>query len=173
MFYNADSGLYLTEYRAYDPVSSRWLSRDPVGEIGDPSANLYRYVNGDPIGLVDRRGLAGGIPDPNGVVPGGPWTPAGAGQRDGSYYGPPKPGGRDMCQWVPPENEGGPPGSQGYWKTKTPTTSWQRYSTQGVPLGPDEAHPNPLPSNPIPPFIRRGGGIGVFLGAFFQSRPAY
>ena len=35
MFYNADSGLYLTQYRAYDPVSGRWLSRDPIGEIND------------------------------------------------------------------------------------------------------------------------------------------
>ncbi len=32
MFYNADSGLYLTQYRAYDPVAGRWLSRDPLGE---------------------------------------------------------------------------------------------------------------------------------------------
>jgi hypothetical protein len=30
MFLNADSGLYLTQYRAYDPVSGRWLSRDPI-----------------------------------------------------------------------------------------------------------------------------------------------
>jgi hypothetical protein len=30
MFFNADSGLYLTQYRAYDPVSGRWLSRDPI-----------------------------------------------------------------------------------------------------------------------------------------------
>ena len=35
MFYNADSGLYLTQYRAYDPVSGRWLSRDPLGEVSD------------------------------------------------------------------------------------------------------------------------------------------
>jgi RHS repeat-associated protein len=33
MFYNADSGLYLTQYRAYDPVAGRWLSRDPLGEL--------------------------------------------------------------------------------------------------------------------------------------------
>lgn len=31
-FYNADSGLYLTRYRAYDPVAGRWLTRDPLGE---------------------------------------------------------------------------------------------------------------------------------------------
>jgi RHS repeat-associated protein len=35
MFYNADSGLYLTQYRVYDPVSGRWLSRDPLGEVSD------------------------------------------------------------------------------------------------------------------------------------------
>src|SRR6185312_1416381 len=28
MFYNAESGLYLTKYRAYDPVAGRWQSRD-------------------------------------------------------------------------------------------------------------------------------------------------
>jgi RHS repeat-associated protein len=33
MFYSADSGLYLTLYRAYDPVPGRWLSRDPLGEM--------------------------------------------------------------------------------------------------------------------------------------------
>ena len=33
MFYNVDSGLYLTQYRAYDPVSGRWLSRDRLGEM--------------------------------------------------------------------------------------------------------------------------------------------
>src|ERR1700728_2489364 len=42
MFYNADSGLYLTQYRAYDPVAARWLSRDPIGEIEEqaPSRNM-------------------------------------------------------------------------------------------------------------------------------------
>jgi RHS repeat-associated protein len=34
MFYNADSGLYLTQYRAYDPIGGHWLSRDPNGEDG-------------------------------------------------------------------------------------------------------------------------------------------
>jgi RHS repeat-associated protein len=33
MFYHADSGLYLTQYRAYDPRTARWLSRDPLGEM--------------------------------------------------------------------------------------------------------------------------------------------
>jgi RHS repeat-associated protein len=59
MFYDADSGLYLTPYRAYDPVAGRWLSRDPVGEGGDPGANLYAYVGGNPIEFADPLGLCG------------------------------------------------------------------------------------------------------------------
>ena len=56
MFYNADSGLYLTQYRAYDPVGGRWLSRDPVGEQSDAVANLYGYVGGNPVSYSDPRG---------------------------------------------------------------------------------------------------------------------
>ncbi len=59
MFYNSDSGLYLTQYRAYDPVSGRWLSRDTFGERSDPAANLYRYVNGNPVSLTDPSGRFG------------------------------------------------------------------------------------------------------------------
>ncbi|WP_284269194.1 RHS repeat-associated core domain-containing protein [Bradyrhizobium iriomotense] len=60
MFYNAESGLYLTQYRAYDPAAGRWLTRDPAGESTDSTANLYGYVEGDPIGHRDPQGLTGG-----------------------------------------------------------------------------------------------------------------
>lgn len=59
MLYHQASGLYLTQYRAYDPKSARWLSRDPIEEAGD--SNLYAYV-GNPINLVDTRGLAAECP---------------------------------------------------------------------------------------------------------------
>ncbi|MGO8866374.1 MAG: RHS repeat-associated core domain-containing protein [Alphaproteobacteria bacterium] len=59
MFYNADSGLYLTQYRAYNPAIGRWLSRDPFGESSDPAANLYRYVNNDPVNVADPNGFLG------------------------------------------------------------------------------------------------------------------
>jgi RHS repeat-associated protein len=54
MFYHQDSGLYLTHYRAYDPQTGRWLSRDPVGEL---DVNLYTYADGNPISRVDPTGL--------------------------------------------------------------------------------------------------------------------
>lgn len=48
------SGLSLTVYRAYDPVSGRWLNRDPIGENG--GLNLYGYVGNDPINFKDPTG---------------------------------------------------------------------------------------------------------------------
>ena len=64
LFNHQASGLNLTLYRAYDPVAGRWLSRDPIGERGDPYGNLYTYVSGrttnavDPLGLFAAVGLA-------------------------------------------------------------------------------------------------------------------
>jgi RHS repeat-associated protein len=55
MQYHAESGLYLTKYRAYDPQSGRWLSRDPIEEAG--GINLYAYVEGNPVSFIDPLGL--------------------------------------------------------------------------------------------------------------------
>ncbi len=57
MVYNADSGLYLTTHRPYDPATGRFLSRDPIGEDGDPEGNLYAYVGGEPVTGTDSSGL--------------------------------------------------------------------------------------------------------------------
>ncbi len=58
LFYDQQDGLYLAEYRAYDPITARWLSRDPIREAG--GINLYGYVRNRPIGSFDPSGLAGG-----------------------------------------------------------------------------------------------------------------
>ncbi|WP_404943866.1 RHS repeat-associated core domain-containing protein (plasmid) [Ralstonia solanacearum P673] len=56
MQYHAASGMYLTLFRAYDPGTGRWVSRDPMGERG--GFNLYGYVAGNPLTYVDPFGLA-------------------------------------------------------------------------------------------------------------------
>ena len=56
MRHHAPSGLYLTQYRAYDPRTGRWLSRDPIEEAG--GINLYGYVKGNPIAYRDPLGLS-------------------------------------------------------------------------------------------------------------------
>jgi hypothetical protein len=52
------------------------------------------------------------------------------------------------------------------------TGDWSRFNQNAQPISPEEAHPNPLPENPIPPIFRFGGAIGVFLGTLLYSGPA-
>jgi RHS repeat-associated protein len=57
MQYHAPSGLYLTLFRAYDPQDGRWLSRDPIEELG--GINLYAYVGGIRLASMIQRGYFG------------------------------------------------------------------------------------------------------------------
>jgi RHS repeat-associated protein len=50
------SDMVLYEYRAYNPSTSKWLSRDPIAEDG--GLNLYGIVGNDPIARWDILGLA-------------------------------------------------------------------------------------------------------------------
>lgn len=54
MLHHPESGLSLATYRAYDPAAGRWLSRDPIGELG--GINLYAYVEGNPVNYIDPDG---------------------------------------------------------------------------------------------------------------------
>jgi RHS repeat-associated protein len=56
MYYHPASGLNLTLYRAYNSDLGRWLSRDPIQELG--GLNLYDYVANNPINFYDAYGLA-------------------------------------------------------------------------------------------------------------------
>ncbi|BDS08268.1 hypothetical protein NT6N_33080 [Oceaniferula spumae] len=53
-YLNAKTGLNYYGYRYYDPVTGRWINRDPIEERG--GLNLYAMVNNNPINWIDRLG---------------------------------------------------------------------------------------------------------------------
>lgn len=55
--HDGHSGYVLFLYRFYDPVTSSWITQDPIGLEGGP--NLYAYVKNNPLSLFDRFGLFG------------------------------------------------------------------------------------------------------------------
>ena len=52
---DSQTGLYYYGYRFYDPVTGRWLSRDPIEESG--GLNLYGFVGNDAIQGIDQLGM--------------------------------------------------------------------------------------------------------------------
>ena len=54
--YNAESGLYQTLTRMYDPSLGRWISVDPAGYVD--GSDLYQYVSSAPTSRTDPTGLA-------------------------------------------------------------------------------------------------------------------
>ena len=54
-YQDAETGLLYYGYRYYDPITGRWLSRDPIGELKEP--NLFAYVVNNPLNFVDPFGL--------------------------------------------------------------------------------------------------------------------
>ena len=56
-FQHAPSALNLTVFRAYSPILSRWINRDPIQEAG--GINLYEYVSSEPLNSNDTDGLSG------------------------------------------------------------------------------------------------------------------
>jgi RHS repeat-associated protein len=57
-YQDTETGLYSYIFRPYDPLTGRWLSRDPIEEEG--GVNLYGYVENNPVSLFDRVGLKPG-----------------------------------------------------------------------------------------------------------------
>lgn len=53
--FDVETGLYYYGYRYYDPLTGRWLNRDPIGEGG--GINLYGMIGNDGINAVDVLGL--------------------------------------------------------------------------------------------------------------------
>ena len=69
-YYDSETGLYYFGARYYDPATTKWLSRDPLGEF-DGGVNLSQFCGNDPVNRVDPLGLraygsdfAGSIQEP-------------------------------------------------------------------------------------------------------------
>jgi len=82
--YSWKTGLYYFRARWYDPVTGRWLSKDPIGLSG--GVNLYAYCHNDPINYNDPLGLDEnqngddkdiGVPVPGRRNPPGNWPEIG------------------------------------------------------------------------------------------------
>ncbi len=58
-YYDAESGLYNYRNRYYDPKVGRFITRDPIGHFGDPSAlgNPFTYAANNPWSGIDPYGL--------------------------------------------------------------------------------------------------------------------
>jgi RHS repeat-associated protein len=58
--YDSDLGLYYLRARYYNPLTGRFMSRDPEdGKAADPKTlHKYLYAGGDPINGFDPTGLA-------------------------------------------------------------------------------------------------------------------
>jgi RHS repeat-associated protein len=54
--YDPDTGLVRFGARDYDPETGRWTAQDPI-DFAAGDSNLYGYVLGDPVNLVDPSGL--------------------------------------------------------------------------------------------------------------------
>jgi RHS repeat-associated protein len=52
---DCETGLYYYGYRIYDPVTGRWLSKDPIEEEG--GENLYGFIGNDGVERIDLFGL--------------------------------------------------------------------------------------------------------------------
>lgn len=53
---SAATGLVNFRMRWYDPVTGRWLSKDPIGLSG--GLNLYAFCEGDPVNKTDPDGMS-------------------------------------------------------------------------------------------------------------------
>ena len=70
-FFHPQSGLILAPYRAFDPETGRWISRDWIGELD--GANEYIYCGNSPLSFVDLTGFLKLPNDPTGLPP--EWAP--------------------------------------------------------------------------------------------------
>ena len=76
-----ETGLVYYGYRYYDPGTGRWVSRDPIAELG--GLNLYGFALNDPVDYVDKLGMT--CLSCNAVPAQGPDADAGGGGAGGGH----------------------------------------------------------------------------------------
>ena len=54
-YYDAESGLHYNRFRTYDPGVGRYISADPIGQVGGVNTFLYASLN--PLNVIDPFGL--------------------------------------------------------------------------------------------------------------------
>jgi len=161
-FYHSPSGLSLTQYRAFDPDTGRWESRDPLPTYGG-FLNLYEYSNSDPVNQYDADGAAPSTPPapPSPLPPGyGPTGPNGQpiGLPPGNWVWSSNPKDGRGGKWYQPGNSGpnaswdrhpkGPAGPGGGQKFGEPHWDYNdghgnkcKFDIHGKPMPEDKAHP--------------------------------
>jgi RHS repeat-associated protein len=55
-YYDVETAKHYNYFRDYDPAIGRYIQSDPIGLKGGP--NTFAYVDGQPLGWVDPKGLA-------------------------------------------------------------------------------------------------------------------
>ena len=144
-WFQSENGLHQNWMRDYDPTLGRYLQADPLGLVD--GASVYGYARQNPGRWTDPSGEQG-IPlgaDPNPKVPGGPWTWS------------PDPGNRRGGTWT--NDRGGStsldiPGS--HWDTHDSSGApRERYDRWGNKLDPNDPHKYERDGKPrLPPTLR-------------------
>ena len=166
--YHIGSGLVLTLYRAYDSVTGRWLSTDPLGEGSNVQGNLYNYVGNNPINYWDPLGLQGAplpLPEIPSNIPNGPWrwVPDQQNSRGGTNrpVNPPVGQSQPTLTWSNPTNNSAEGNRYGYWKYNDGKGGTQRYDRTGCKITPSQAHPGRPGGRAKPGFGRAKPGSGA------------
>ena len=139
--FDEGNGLYYMRARYFDANAKRFLSEDPSGFDGG-DVNLYAYVRNNPINWTDPCGL-----DPVPAAPSGPPpVPVPGGGDDNGWKWNPNPQNSRGGSWGPQVSIPGqsqPSGSwdpEGHWDIDNGLGGRQRYTPDGTPITPEEAH---------------------------------
>lgn len=139
-WFQSESGLHQNWMRDYDSTTGRYLQADPLGLVD--GASVYGYVKQNPGSWMDPLGEQT-VPE---NIPGGPYSPTPS--TDGRYFGPKPPKGpRPYCEYVP-ENAVKGSTHDPYWKQYDGKGELQRYDLEGNPITAEQAHPGNPPDTP-------------------------